>query len=118
MIKAASNDPHTFGHIFENFVATELLKQLSFSDIRADLFHFRTSDGKEVDFIIEQANGSLAGVEVKARDAVTNKDFNGLKVLQQQSGKDFICGIVLYRGKKIVPFAQDLWAVPVEALWA
>jgi predicted AAA+ superfamily ATPase len=118
LLKAAGNDPHTFGHIFENFVATELLKQLSFSDIRADLFHFRTSDGKEVDFIIEQANGSLAGIEVKARDAVTSKDFNGLKVLQQQSGKDFICGIVLYRGMKIVPFAEDLWAVPVEALWA
>jgi hypothetical protein len=49
---------------------------------------------------------------------VTSKDFNGLKVLQQQSGKDFICGIVLYRGNKIVPFAEDLWAVPVEALWA
>jgi predicted AAA+ superfamily ATPase len=118
LLKAAGNDPHTFGHIFENFVATELLKQLSFSDIRADLFHFRTSDGKEVDFIIEQANGSLAGIEVKGRDAVTSKDFNGLKVLQQQSGKDFICGIVLYRGRKIVPFAEDLWAVPVEVLWA
>ncbi len=87
LLKVAGNDPHTFGHIFENFVASELLKQLSFSDIRADLFHFRTSDGKEVDFIIEQANGSLAGIEVKGRDAVTSKDFNGLKVCSSNRAK-------------------------------
>ena len=74
--------------------------------------------GQSLCFPAVLANGSIAGIEVKGRDAVTSKDFNGLKVLQQQSGKDFICGIILYRGKKIVPFAKDLWAVPVEAMWA
>ena len=116
--KVAANDPHIFGHIIENFVATELLKQLSFSDLRADLFHFRTSDGKEVDFVIEQPNGSLAGIEVKGRDAVSKRDFDGLRVLQQQTGQDFKCGVILYRGSQLVPFGEKLWAVPVAALWA
>ena len=115
--KTASSDPHIFGHIIENFVATELLKQLSFSDLRAELFHFRTSDGKEVDFVVEQPNGLLAGIEVKGRDAVSNKDFNGLRVLQQQTGRDFVCGIILYRGNKYIPFGDQLWAVPLSALW-
>jgi len=116
--KSASNDPHMFGHVIENFVATELLKQLSFSDLRAELYHFRTSDGKEVDFVVEQPNGLLAGIEVKGRDAVSNRDFNGLRVLQQQTGQDFICGIILYRGNKFIPFGEQLWAVPLTALWA
>ena len=116
--KVAGNDPHIFGHIIENFVATELLKQLSFSDMRAQLFHFRTSDGKEVDFVLEQPNGAVAGIEVKGRDAVSNKDFNGLRVLQQQTGQDFVCGVILYRGNKLIPFGDRLWAVPISELWA
>ncbi len=116
--KAARSDPHTFGHIFENFVATELLKQLSFSELRAELFHFRTSDGKEVDFVVEQPNGLLAGIGVKGRDAVSNRDFNGLRVLQEQTGQDFACGVILYRGDQFIPFGNRLWAVPISALWA
>jgi predicted AAA+ superfamily ATPase len=114
----AHKEPHTFGHILENFVASELVKQLGFSELRAELYHFRTSDGKEVDFVIEQPDGSLAGIEVKARDAVSDRDFAGLKILGEQAGSDFVCGIVLYRGRKILPFGEKLWAVPVESLWA
>jgi len=116
--KVARTDPHIFGHIVENFVATELLKQLSFSDIRAELHHFRTSDGKEVDFVLEQPNGLLAGIEVKGRDSVSARDFAGLRVLQQQTGQDFSCGIILYLGRKTIPFGDRLWAVPINALWA
>lgn len=117
MAKAEINDPHVFGHIFENFVATELLKQLSSLDSVSELHHFRTSDGKEVDFILERADGSLAAIEVKARDAVAASDFKGLKELQKQIKDDFICGIVLYRGTQLIPFGERMWAVPVEMMW-
>lgn len=112
------NDPHLFGHIFENFVATELLKQLSSSACPAELYHFRTSDGKEVDFVLERLDGKLSAVEVKARDAVSAADFKGLNELCKQTENDFICGIVIYRGNKVVPFGNRMWAVPVDAMWA
>lgn len=115
--KVATHDPHVFGHVLENFVATELLKQLSSSEERADLYHFRTSDGKEVDFVLEYPNGALAGIEVKARDAVSETDFHGLNELLRHSGHDFTCGVVLYRGQKTVTFGDRLWAVPVDAMW-
>ncbi len=118
MARAEINDPHVFGHVFENFVATELLKQLSSSGSAAQLYHFRTSDNKEVDFVLEQANGRLAAVEVKGRDAVTASDFKGLEALRKQIADDFICGIVLYRGNKVIPFGDKMWAVPVDTLWA
>ncbi len=118
LAKSERQDPHIFGHVFENFVATELLKQLTSSEEKAELYHFRTSDGKEVDFVLERRDGRLAAIEVKGRDAVSVADFKGLKELSSLIGDDFICGIVLYRGNKIVPFEENMWAVPVDAMWS
>ena len=111
------NRPELFGHVLENFVATELLKLMTFQNDKMDLYHFRTSDNKEVDFVLEKSNGQLAAVEVKQRDSVSKADFKGLEELQRLAGHDFICGIVLYRGRDVVPFGQNLWAVPVSNLW-
>lgn len=112
-----ANRPELFGHVFENFVATELLKLMTFRDDKMDLFHFRTSDNKEVDFVLEKPNGQLAAVEVKTSDNVSKSDFKGLDELQRMTGNDFVCGIVLYRGREVVPFGQNLWAVPISNLW-
>jgi predicted AAA+ superfamily ATPase len=111
------NRPDLFGHVLENYVAIELTKLLSFSESGAELYHFRTSDGKEVDFVLEKPNGNLWGIEVKNSDTVSAKDFNGLKLFAELTGKDFQGGIVLYSGKEAVPFGQNLWAVPHYLLW-
>lgn len=113
----ALRKPELFGHVVENFVVTELKKLLSFSELRAELLHFRTSDNREVDFVLERPDGRLAGIEVKASEAVTAADFKGLKVLQDAAGADFTAGIVLYTGKDVVPFGVKLLAVPMRALW-
>lgn len=109
--------PDLYGHVVENFVATELLKLLSFSDIRANLMHFRTCDNKEVDFVLEKSDGTLVGIEVKTSDRVNSSDFNGLRVLQEVAKEDFICGIVLYAGKEVVKFGDKIFAVPLANLW-
>lgn len=109
-------NPGLFGHVLENFVASELTKQLAALSDGA-LYHFRTQDDKEVDFVIERRNGALLGVEVKARGSVTPDDFVGLKVLKKQVGADFVRGIVLYTGKDIIPFGDDMVAMPLDSLW-
>jgi len=111
------NKPDLFGHVLENYVATELTKLLSFSETKAQLLHFRTSDGKEVDFVIEKPNGSVFGIEVKKSESVNIHDFKGLHVLEEITQQDFIGGIVLYSGKELVPFGKNLWAVPFHILW-
>jgi predicted AAA+ superfamily ATPase len=113
----AKNNPILFGHALENYVATELTKQLTFSDTRAQLFHFRTSDGKEIDFILEKPDGSVFAIEIKKSESVTSDDFKGIYTLADLIGKDFIGGIVLYSGKQVVPFGKNLWAVPLHILW-
>lgn len=62
--------PDLYGHVVENFVASELTKLLSFSEVRAELLHFRTSDNKEVDFVLERPDGTLAAVEVRTTERV------------------------------------------------
>ena len=111
------NKPDLYGHIVENFVATELIKLISFSDMSSRLLHFRTSDNKEVDFILELANGKLAAIEVKTSDRLKGSDFKGIKAFQELAEKDFVCGVILYRGRQIVPFGKKLFAVPFSALW-
>jgi predicted AAA+ superfamily ATPase len=111
------NKPDLFGHVLENYVATELTKLLSFGNTRGQLLHFRTSDGKEVDFVIEKPDGSVFGIEVKRSESVNIHDFKGLNLLAELTGKDFLGGIVLYSGKEAVPFGKNLWAVPFHILW-
>ncbi len=109
--------PHLYGHIVENFVASELIKLLSFTQQRANLFHFRTSDNKEVDFVLEKSDGTIAGIEVKSASRVNVSDFKGLNVLQAMTERDFMCGVVLYNGKDVVKFGDKLFAVPLSTLW-
>lgn len=106
-----------YGHAVENFVASELRKLLSFSDMRADLFHFRTADGKEVDFVLERPDGSVAGIEVKASKRVVSSDFKGMEALRALTKNDFVCGVVLYPGEEVIPFGESFLAVPFSALW-
>lgn len=110
-------NPTLFGYVFENFVASELMKQIALQ-FDYSLHHFHTLDSKEVDFIISHRNGQLVGVEVKSAESVVNQDFNGLRVLKECAGKDFVRGIVLYQGKQIIPFGSDMMAMPIEVLWS
>ena len=105
-------NPIIFGHILENFVATELIKNLA-NISGTSLFHFHTQDNYEVDFVLEKNNGDLVGIEVKSSSSVTISDFKGLKKLQELAPDSFKCGIVLYTGSDIVPFANNMFAVPV-----
>ncbi len=109
-------DPGLFGRVLENFVASELIKQIGMISGTA-LYHFRTQDGHEVDFVLERRDGSILGIEVKSSSSVTRDDFADLDLLKQKSGKDFVRGIVLYRGRNAVSFADDMIALPLEYLW-
>jgi len=113
----AKQRPEFFGHILENYVATEIAKQLSYNETRARLLHFRTSDGKEIDFVLEEPDGSIIAIEVKTSEVVRSDDFSAMRLIAARVEKHFAGGIVLYSGKEIVPFGTNLWAVPLYVLW-
>jgi predicted AAA+ superfamily ATPase len=110
------NDRTAMGHLFENYVATEIMKRLS-SLPGYGVFHFRTADRKELDFVIERGNGDILGIEAKLSDSLEDRDFNGLKFLRETVGEQFKRGFVIYTGNEILPWGKDLWALPVSCLW-
>ncbi|GHU87391.1 hypothetical protein AGMMS49941_10830 [Deferribacterales bacterium] len=110
------NDRETFGHIFENFIATEVMKNAS-ALIGMSVSHMRTKAGKEVDLVLENSNGEVLGIEVKLTKSVNDKDFTGLKELKVTSDNKFQGGIVVYTGNEIVPCGDKLWAIPACYLW-
>lgn len=111
------SDTLSWGRMLENFVLLEMLKQLTWSKHNLSLHHFRSASGLEIDFIIERNDGKLAAVEVKASSKINAADFKNIKVFADETGKKFLSGIVLYTGKEAIPFAKNMFAMPIESLW-
>ncbi|MDR2551550.1 MAG: ATP-binding protein [Treponema sp.] len=110
------NDRITMGRLFENFIASEIMKNAApLPDLSVS--HFRTSDQKEVDFVLERADGGTVGIEVKLSGSPDKHDFAGLKVLREAAGDRFRRGVVLYPGTELVSFGEELWALPLPYLW-
>lgn len=115
-VTALRDQPH-IGPLFENFVAMEIRKQITWSSLKPKPYHFRTSDGKEVDLLLEDASGRVVGIESKASATVSRRDFNGLTTLKRLIPDRFVRGVVLYAGSDVVPFGADLFAVPIQRMW-
>ena len=111
-------DRTLLGRVLENFVAMEVVKQLSWSERRCRLFHFRTEGGAEVDLVIEARDGRLVGVEVKSTATLRSQHFNGLKALAEQAGDRFAHGVAVYLGTEVVPFGPNLHGLPLGQVWA
>lgn len=105
-----------WGATLETWVYAELRKALALSDEAWYLSHYRDKDQVEVDFVLENPQRQLIGIEVKAAATVQVQDFKGLRKLQAQTGADFLTGIVLYDGAHALPFGPGMWAVPLAAL--
>lgn len=67
--------------------------------------------------MILESGGRVAGVEVKASATVTGDDFKGLRKVRDTMDGKFIAGVVLYDGEAIIPFGNNLYAVPISCLW-
>lgn len=109
--------PRLFGQLIENFVANELNKQLTFSNTHARLFHYRTNQGSEIDFLLEGPGGRIVAVEVKTNRQVVAKDFRHIECFKEDIGNKFLRGVVLYQGNDTIAFDNDLLAIPIDSLW-
>jgi uncharacterized protein len=107
------------GPLIETLVANEILRQLSWSDTDARLFHLR-QEAREVDLVIESVDGRVIGIEVKATTTARADDFAGLTFLRDlldRVGVPFVAGLVLHAGATRRPFGDRVAALPVSDLW-
>jgi hypothetical protein len=106
------------GPLLEGFIYSELLKLAAVSDEHISLYHYRDRDQNEVDFVLENAQGQVVGIEVKSAASVTRRDFGGLERLAAAARRHFVQGIVLYDGEQALSFGDQLRAVPLATVWA
>ena len=106
-----------YGPLLENFVVSEVLKLITWSDKRLRVSHFRTKEQDEVDLVLEDRQGRVIGIEVKASATVRAPDLRGLRQLQAAVGDKFVQGLVLHDHDRITPFDEKLHAGPVSLLW-
>jgi predicted AAA+ superfamily ATPase len=107
----------TFGPLLEGLVASELLKQKYWANEYFDLYHYRDTRGTEVDFVLALENGDIIGVEVKATADPRISHAPGLRKLKDRVGSKWRAGVVFHTGTKGAPLGDDIFALPVSALW-
>lgn len=112
-----SRDPSKGGALIESFVISEIMRQLTWSDAFARLYHYRTRDGEEVDAVIEHHDGRVVGIEVKASSSVSGDDLRHLRNLRAKAGAGFFRGVLLYTGTEVLPLGDRLIAAPIDSLW-
>lgn len=97
----------SYGSLIENFVYSELLKEATYSKNSVDIYHFRDLRKKEVDFVLENRNGNIIGVEVKAKASIKKSDLKGMIELAKEAKDKFSRGIIFYGGNEVKPISVD-----------
>ncbi|RRD05187.1 ATP-binding protein [Arachnia propionica] len=106
-----------FGHLLETFVVGEVRKQASWLGEPVALGHWRTSDGDEVDLVIERDDGRVLALEVKASERAPGPEFRGMAKLRDLLGERFLGGIMMTTGKRSYTYQDRLHVLPVDRLW-
>lgn len=86
------------GEIFETYIYSELLKSLYNRGMRSNLYFYRNTNGREVDFVLETGSG-LVAVEVKLNSTPRQKMFSNLDYFKEIA--DFYKkGYLIYTGSE------------------
>ena len=63
------------GHLFENFIISEILKTNYYSNFGFTLNYWRTKQGSEIDLVLSKNDGELRGIEIKSSARVSGTAF-------------------------------------------
>jgi uncharacterized protein len=98
------------GHL-ENLVLGDLLAWRDAQLAPAALHYWRTHQGEEVDFVVEQG-GRLLAVEVRATSQLTTDDARDLHLFRRQHADRFLGALVLHTGEETYWLSDGVLAVP------
>jgi predicted AAA+ superfamily ATPase len=106
-----------FGHLLETFVVGEIVRQASWLEHVTTVGHWRTSDGDEIDLVLEREDGGIVAFDVKAAGQVAGRDMRHLRKLRDALGERFLLGATLYTGTRAYNLGDRLHAIPIDRLW-
>jgi uncharacterized protein len=113
-----AQDDALSGRAYESFAAMELARLLPYTETAPRMHHWRGAHGEEVDIVLENRDGKLIAIEIKAGATVSQSSLRGLKRFKAMAGDKFVAGIVLCTARQTTPLGRQLWAVPIEGLWS
>ena len=89
---------YMYGHLFENFIITDLVKQYHVRGTQPPLYFWRDQNGRiEVDCLINQGY-RLIPIEIKSSMTMRNEYFDGLLRFQELSQDAAAKNYVIYAG--------------------
>lgn len=105
------------GAEFETAVFAEVWKRIRTNRVPVECFHLRTSDGREVDLLLETPHGYIA-IECKSGSAATATDARHFEGLSEILDKPLLAGIVVSHDPKARRLRDDRpwWAIPAWRL--
>jgi predicted AAA+ superfamily ATPase len=106
-----------FGSMLENMVATEIIKQISWSNVRPKIFHFREVLGEEIDLILENRRGEMVAIEVKSSSRIKPEHLQNMKKFKAKMGDQVIKSILLYTGTQIELLGDGMIALPISRIF-
>jgi predicted AAA+ superfamily ATPase len=101
----------------EGIVAAELLRQQETSAVPYRLAHLRERNGLEIDLLVEMADDTVYGIEVRTAAAFRPHQFSALEALAARAGSRFRGGIVLNTAPVGFKYRPGMWGLPISALW-
>ena len=108
-------DDDRSGKLVETWVHHEIAALIDL-DCAYSLTHYRDSEKREIDFLIENDSGEMLGIEVKAGSVASGDDFRTMRWFAEAFSKKVFTGIVLYSGSDTLRFGDNFYAVPLGAL--
>jgi len=103
--------PEPTGAHLENLVLTDLLTWRDARLDRPEVFYWRTSNGEEVDFVIESGD-TLLPIEVKIANKPRTGDAKHIRAFREEYGRRSRSGLVLHTGDSIEWLAPGILACP------
>ncbi len=100
-----------FGAVFETFIVSEIIKNISASEFNVNFYHWRTNAGAEVDLIIEK-DGGLYPIEIKSKSVLNAYDIRGLNSFRKNYKNKCKKALIVYAGKELYNIDENVVAVP------
>ena len=98
------------GKLFENLVINEIFKHIAVRDGQVGTYYWRTSNGMEIDLVLE-IGGELSAVEIKYKREVDKKDIVYLKKFAADYSKEIKHLFIIYNG--VYQLIEDVICLPI-----
>lgn len=109
-------DPCAFGKVLRALCVNQLVPAAQWASEPTECCHWKQFEQRVrgVDLVLSR-KGSLVGIKVRNSRCVRPDTIGALRVLAKD--ERFVRGFIVYLGPMTLQLTENVWAIPVSALW-